>query len=124
MAKVTQTKTLYFLRANACAIGEDRLGFYPVEIGNTLVWYGAVMDCFLYGVRETRITMIVQWKTIIFLHCLRKQTLEFYQGMTTNLLRHEYFHALLAPVRWYLLQASSNSMVHPYFNASRPTFNL
>ena len=51
MTKITQKEVLIFLRSHGHAIGEEHLGFHPLEIGNKSIRSGTAMGSFLGGER-------------------------------------------------------------------------
>ena len=99
MTKITQKEVLSFLRAHGHAIGEERLGFHPLEIGNEPIRSGTAMGWFLGGEKDCHIMIVGRWNSLFFMKCLREQTLDFCKGMSKMLLRNEFFHAFPDPAR-------------------------
>ena len=90
----SQSQVLDFLRNTAFAIGEDRLGFHPNEIGTRSIRTSAAMGWWLAGESVPKIMLMGRWKSDAWLYYIRKQVLEFSKGMATALLKNEFYHAL------------------------------
>ena len=91
---VHQSQVLDYLRGTAAAIGKARLGFDPSEIGNKSIRSGACMAWFLANHPVEHIKMMGRWDSEAWLDYIRTQVMEFCKGMSSSMLRYEFYHDL------------------------------
>ena len=90
----SQSQVLSHLRSTAAAIGPDKLGFAPNDIGTKSIRSSTAMAWYLAGVPHPSIQLMGRWKSEAWLCYIRKQVLEFSKGMSKALLQNEFLHTL------------------------------
>ena len=91
---VSQTVLLKHYRIAAEAIGEDKLGFKPEEIGTHSVRSSAAMAMFLANTPIFLIMLIGRWCSDAFLRYIRKQVLDSVQGISAKMISNDIFFTL------------------------------
>jgi hypothetical protein len=80
------------LRAAALAIGLDKLGYAPADIGTHSLRSGAAMAMYLSNVPVFTIMLIGRWSSDAFLRYIRRQVQEFSRGVSIGMIRDEAFY--------------------------------
>ena len=79
------------LRSAARALGEEKLGLHPSDIGTHSLRSGAAMAMYLAGVPTFTIMMIGRWSSDAFLRYIRKQVEQFSHNVSCKMIRNESF---------------------------------
>lgn len=88
---------LKFMRRTADAIGQDKLGFSSDDIGTHSVRSGAAMAMLLDNTPIFLIALVGRWSSDACLKRIRKQVLETAKGVSSRMLKNDFFHALPSP---------------------------
>ena len=88
---ITSKEVVVALRMAAKAVGKDKLGFEPEELGTHSVRSGAAMQMFLGECQVYVIMMIGRWSSDAFLRYIRKQVEQFSHNVSRRMLRYEFF---------------------------------
>lgn len=93
-SNITSKEVLIDIRASVAAIGFDRLGYSPDDVGTHSV--RSVRSSFammLYLAREPIYTIMLlgRWSSNAFLAYIEKQVKEFTKGVSRRMLQHESF---------------------------------
>jgi hypothetical protein len=87
--KISGRQMLAQIRLAAAAIGKDKLGFTPKEIGLHSARCGAAMAMYLSGVLVCTIMLLGRWSSNAFLRYIRKQINEFSKGISSKMLTNK-----------------------------------
>ena len=132
---VTANDMLRFMRRTADAIGQDKLGFSSTEIGTHSVRSGAAMAMFLDNTPIFLIMLVGRWSSDAFLKYIRKQVLETAKGISSRMLKNDFFHVLPSPSSTiddprtrnresFATNLSSMALTSSRQQAMRPAFSL
>ena len=89
---ITQDTLLKTLRWSADAIGFEKLGYKPEEIGTHSIRSGAAMALFLADQNPYRIMILGRWSSDAFLVYIRPQIMEWTSGMSIAMVSNDTFY--------------------------------
>ena len=87
--ELTQEDLLLAFRENAAAIGKDKLGFGPEDIGTHSNRSAAAMAMFMDDTPVYMIMLMGRWSSDAFLKYIRRQVLEFSKGISFRMIRND-----------------------------------
>jgi hypothetical protein len=84
------------LKATVAAIGIDKLGFGPDDIGTHSIRAGAAMAMYLDGVPVFTIMLMGRWSSDAFLKYIRKQVEQFSHNVASRMIKNQHFYHIPA----------------------------
>lgn len=89
LREFTQDDVLKAFRENAAAIGNEKLGFKPSEIGTYSNQSAAVMAMFMDDTPVYMIMLVGRWSSDAFLKYIWRQVLEFSKDMSIRMTKND-----------------------------------
>ncbi len=75
-------------------MGDEKLGFYPEEVGTHSNRLGGAMGMFLAGTPVYTIMLMGRWSSDAFMRYIRKQVLSLSHGIAAKMLTFEQFYTI------------------------------
>ena len=89
-----QCTMLDHLHNAAFCIGEEKLGFKPVEIGSKSIRSGACVDWFIDHHLVKHANIMGRWESESLLVCIRKEVMEFCKCTCKIMMCCDFYHGL------------------------------
>lgn len=91
---ITSKQICTQLRSSAHAIGSEKLGFDPDEIGCHSIRSGGAMALYLSNPNELIIMLIGRWKSNSFMKYIRKQVAMFSKNISKGMMQNRDFFTI------------------------------
>ena len=94
LSLLASSTVLSKMRGAAAALGREKLGCDPEDIGAHSIRSGAAMAMYLDNVPVFSIMLIGRWSSDAFLRHIRKQVQQFSCNVSARMIKHQHFFTI------------------------------